>query len=228
MSFLIQWLGLGVRFPPVPARVGWWERVSEWCMGGNDRFGTCAFAALGNLHALVTALAGRPEVMPEAEIEMFDGTLTGFRPDRAETDHGARIRDVLDYWAENGWPGDPTMKPLGWCRLEPEELALGVYLFGGIYTWLMLPRAEDRSWDWTDAALARSEPGVGAHAVLIVGATADRRWLVSWGQIIQVSAAWWTRYGSDEVYGILHPAWKHPDGFDLATLERDAEAIGQT
>lgn len=188
--------------------VGWYREVSRWCLGENDKFGTCAFAAIGNLHVLVTSLRGFAEVFTDGEIEFAYGQMEGFSPLDEKSDHGAQLADVLRYWDEWGWPGDPTLRPVSWQEIGKRSLPLGVWTFGGVYAWLLGPEG-DETIDFSDAALDEAKPGKLAHAVLIVGASETHYTLVTWGETIRVSREWWDRYGR-ESYGVLHPKWQRP------------------
>lgn len=190
------------------SEVGYWRPVTEWCLGENDTFGTCAFAAIGNLHCIVTTANGVPEIMSDGEIEAMDHAVTGFDPMDPATDKGAQLKAVLDYWTNNGWVGDPTLKPVWYGDCSKHDIAEDIRLYGGVYAWCMLPKRGD-DWDFSDGALEASVPGTGAHAVLIVGADAGSLWIVTWARVVEISAMWWQTYGQ-ESYAVLHPAWVRP------------------
>lgn len=184
---------------------GYWRQVSRWVMGGNDdpNVGDCAFAAIANLHTLVTTVVGDAQVMPDGEVEYAYSQIAGWLPGRPETNHGARLLDVLQYWSAHGWPGDPLLKPVGWAPIAADQIHQAVHSLGAVYAWCLLPMV-DEEWSFEDAALGAT--GEGAHAVLIVGSTPGRLYLVTWAKVVGVSRAWWERFGRD-CYAVLHPAW---------------------
>lgn len=189
----------------LPARVGYSDRVPEWSLAGNDRFSDCTFAALANFNDLVWAVASTPMVMSEAEAERFYSVETGFDPGNKATDKGALLRDVIQHWCDNGWPGDTTLKPLGYAKLHIDEIPVAIHMLGGTPAWAMLPSDGAGGYDFEGT----DKPGEYAHAVFICGATANSLTLISWARSYTVSRQWWTAYGK-EAFGILHPAWKIP------------------
>lgn len=192
------------------SEVGYWRPVTEWCLGENDTFGTCAFAAIGNLHCVVTTANGRPEVMSDGEIERMDNRVTGFNPRDRKTDRGAHLKAVLDYWMSNGWAGDPTLKPLWYSDVAKRDIPETIRVYGGAYAWCLLPKDVTGEPDFSDYALRVPGPGDDAHAVLIVGADDEGSlWLVTWKRVVEVSVAWWERYGQEQ-FAVLHPAWQRP------------------
>lgn len=193
--------------PSRPSDVaGYWEAVKEWCLGENDTFGTCAFAAIGNLHAVVTADSGEPEVMSDGEIELMDHDVTGFMPTDRSSDHGAALEAVLRYWDDHGWAGDPTLRPTGWCPIAPDQLHQVVHSLGGVYAWAMLPLV-DGQWDFSDLALNRGVDGSGAHAFFICGSSPETLWIVTWGELRQISVTWARRYLKG-MFAVRHPMWR--------------------
>lgn len=216
----------------LPAVVGWWRGVKAWCIGENtvtedgaDGFGTCWLAMIGNLWALITTRNGTPEVMSDGEIEYADHQWTGFNPLDRSTDRGLALVTMMRDWMRDGWPGQPTLIPRAWCALTRDQIALGVYLFGAVCAWVMLPMPGDDP-DWSDNALARKTPGTAAHAVLIVEHSPGRYWLITWGEAIAVSEAWLAEYGRG-YFGVLLDQWTHPDGIPAAELQHVASEMGQ-
>lgn len=189
----------------LPAVVGYADQVPAWSLGGNDKYSDCSFVSLANLHDLVTAVTGRPEVMSEAECEHFYSVETGFDPGIKATDKGAVLRLLIQHWCAHGWPGDDALKPLGWCDVRPDEIPAAIHMLGGTPAWAMLPSdgAGGYDFDGTD------KPGEYAHAVFICGATSSSLTLITWARREVVSREWWAAYGR-EAFGLLHPAWHIP------------------
>lgn len=187
---------------------GYWRPVTIWCDGGNQDFGTCARTAIGNRHVTVTTFNGNPEVMPPGEIEYGYAVETGWTPLDPTTDHGEQLVHVLREWTEKGWPGDPSMKPLWWGEVSKEQIADTIREYAGCYAWALLPKLNDE-WDFSDDSLRPDITGTGAHAVEIVGADDRGLFIVTWGRVVQVSRAWWGRYGHAQ-FAYLHPAWRRP------------------
>lgn len=201
---------IGPSAQPAPAIAGYWQRVAPdgWSMGGNDRVGDCTYVTLENQDDLVTSVNGNPEVMMEAEAERFYTVERGFQPGDKATDVGEVLSKVIDYWATQGWPGDPAFKAKGWCALDPSEIHQAIHSLGCAPAWCMLPQGDD-DWDFSDLSLRRNTPGTGAHAVLLVESGPTMLRLVTWARVVPVSLAWWRTYGRD-AYGVAHPAWRVP------------------
>lgn len=185
----------------------YWREVPEWCLGENNTFGTCFLAMAGNLHALVTAVNGHPEVMSDGEIEYADHAMTGFNPLDPRTDVGMSVQGMLDYWLRNGWPGEPTLKPLHYAPVKNDQLMNVCRVYGAACTWAMLPKSHAGQWDFSDAAIRNKSPGVGGHAMLMVDANPSIVRLVSWKEVKVVSREWWDAYGGGQ-FAVLHPQWK--------------------
>lgn len=200
---------IGPRSTLSPATAGYWQRVPEWSLGGNDKFGDCAFVALCNYIDLLTAVNGDPQLVPEAEAEHFYSVEAGFSPLNSATDKGETLVKILEYWTANGWPGDPTLVPAGWCQIEAAQIHQAVWGLGAVYAWVMLPPSGDEGWDFSDAAPTAGIAGTGAHAVLVVGSDADSLWIVTWAKVVKVSRAWWAAYGQ-QCYAIRLPGWVVP------------------
>lgn len=185
---------------------GYWRCVPEWSLAGNDKYGDCAFVGLANLHDLVTAVNGAPEVMSDAEAEHFYSVEAGFIPGDASTDHGETLEKVLRYWSENGWPGDPELKPFEWHAISLAEVPDTIRRYGAAYCWFSLP-AKDDEWDFSDDAVTKVIEGSGPHCMLVVDAAPDRSWVVTWGGVREVSAAWMAAYWRGG-FAVQHPQWE--------------------
>lgn len=202
---------IGPNAGPVPAEVGYWHHVTRWVMGGNDQpnVGDCALVGAANLLVLVTSVVGDPQEMSDGEVENAYSRIAHWSPLRPETNRGARLTDVLEYWTENGWPSDPELKPIGWCQIGAYQIHRAVWSLGAVYAWVMLPAGGPDGWDFTDASALAGRDGTGAHAVLIVGSDADSLWIVTWAAVVKVSRAWWGSYGRD-CYAVRLPGWIVP------------------
>lgn len=201
---------IGPNVSPAGYIAGYWERVPAWSLGGNDRYGDCTFVSLCNLIDLVTAVNGRSELVGEAEAEYFYSREAGFSPLDPATDKGAILEDVIRFWAEQGWPNEPTNKLVGWCAIGPDEIHQAVHSLGAVPAWCELPHFEDGGeWIFGDEALADNLVGVGPHAILIVESNPLGLRLVSWASVYEVSHEWWHAYGRGQ-FAVRHPEWRVP------------------
>jgi hypothetical protein len=198
---------LATRPVSVPAKVGYDRPDIQYSLGGNDKFGDCAFCSPANHVDLVKAAGGNPQQVMEAEIERFYAIETGWTPTDPSTDKGAILANVLQDFTDNGWPTDPEYKPLGLYSVKASQISTAVHLFGACEGWIMLPSDGDGGYDFTDAAFGR--PGQFAHAILIVGADESGYDLITWARRQRISRAWWTAFGRD-AYSLHLPDWKTP------------------
>jgi hypothetical protein len=236
------------QLPAPPAKTDWRAAVSAWGMLGNDTVGDCTEACTG--HALLAwAANGKvPLVVPEgagevtianAEQQLTPMVLSAYSRVSGYngtpwTDRGAAIIDVLNDWRANGVAGN---KLGAFLSVEPTNHASVVeslYLFGGASCGVSLPLAWQGASVWSAPSRAhrwgRNAPGSwGGHCVLAIDFDASYLYVVSWGQVVPVTWAAVDMY-FDEFYALLDNLWVDgsraaPNGFDLATLQQDLQAI---
>jgi hypothetical protein len=198
-----------------PGEVGYWRPVVDWCLGANDHFGTCFLAMVGNHHVIVTTANGAAEVMTDGEIERADSVMTGFVASDPLTNRGLSVEEMLTDWARDGWPGDPTLKPVFWRPIEYADVPTTIDQLAAAYTWVMLPKDVNGDYDFSDDAVARGAVGVAPHAMLAIGAEPGFCQVVTWATLKTVSDAWFARFGRG-YFAVRHPAWGRPGGEILA------------
>jgi hypothetical protein len=204
--------------------------VGSWPMYANDRIGDCTTAAAGHMIEAWTAAArGEAVVIPEqAVLDAFEHVklvdpLTG--------EEGAVELDVLRYWRNEGIGGH-TIGAYARVSVHNERLVeTGTWLFGGLYIGVQLPvtAQSQEIWDWTGSLSGDARPGSwGGHAVDVVGYDAQGLTFVTWGDLKQMTWAFWDRY-CDEAYCILSEDFlaegKAPNGFDLPALKADLALV---
>lgn len=179
-----------------------WRSVA-FSLGGNDRWGDCAFVACANLLDLWAAKAGAPWIIGEAECERLYALEAGFNSQDKATDTGAVLEDVIRYWCEHGWPADPLEKPTGCRAVGPGDFAAAIVRNDGLPCWAILPAIGDDVEIFGDGVLG-DEPADG-HAMLIVEANAAGLTLITWAESRRVSWAWWRRFGRG-AFEVTRPA----------------------
>jgi hypothetical protein len=186
---------------------GYLSRVPAWSLGGNDKYGDCAFVAPCNLIDVVKAVGGSPQVVGEAEAEYFYAREAGFNSQNPATDRGAVLSDVLQYWMDQGWPSDPTYKPLGFCAIEPDQIHQAVHSLGGVPAWCALPVDANGDPNWSDSAIGTQ--AADGHAILIAQSDPEHLVLITWAEPVYVSLAWWKAFGQGQ-FAVRLPDWKVP------------------
>lgn len=177
---------------------GDWTTVETWCAPPSLDWGVCWWAMCGNKEVLETG-----QRMPDVEIMSAARAMEGLNPYDRSTDHGELMEVGFRYLMTEGWPGDPTLKPVSWRRTATVEEAIAEA--GSAEVALMLPSL-DGGWCFTDEAVAAGVQGTGGHAVLAVCADPDWVTFITWGAPQRVSRAWWSRY-CVATYAVVHPAY---------------------
>lgn len=174
-------------------------RTVQWSMGGNDRYGDCAFVALANLQDLWAAESGAPFTIDEAECELFYAQETGFIAADPATDRGVILEHVISDWCKNGWPADPLRKVVGYQEVSFNDFGAAIRRNKGLPCWAMLPPGDNLD-VFSDTTLAL-DPQDG-HAMLLVAVDATGLTLVTWAKTVKVSWHWWLKFGRQvfEVY----------------------------
>ncbi len=236
---LASYLDDAVVLPEIPPSFDWTSSVPAWPMYGNDHLGDCTIAAAGHLIQAWTAAAGSP-VTPEPDSIEHAYWSTG------SEDNGRVEVDVLNYWRKTGIAGRQI---IAYAYLDPknlDHLCAAIYLFGGVYVGIDLPKSAQGQpvWDVVgDGASGDSAPGSwGGHAVPYVayqqrgkdplpgGLGALSLKTVTWGAVLDVTDAFHVHY-CDEAYVPISLDFlkdgASPAGFDVAALTADLAEIGK-
>ena len=210
--------------PPAPPAKTYWEYlIREWKMLRNDTLGDCTCASAGHMLMNWTAHTKNEVVPTDEEIVSAYCAVSGYDRRTGENDNGAYELDVLNYWRKTGIAGRQI---LAYASIEPknlEHVKQAIYLFGGVYMGVVLPRSA-QSQDVWDAV--KDDGGVwGGHAVPVLGYGRDGFACITWGQIKYITNAFWQKY-VEESYAVLSPDWVDRDGIapnhvDLTSLQSD-------
>jgi hypothetical protein len=234
--------------PPAP-KFEIWTAVPQdtypdpWPMFANDRLGDCVPAAAGHQIAAWTANAGNPFMPEECDILKAYEDIGGYVPGQPWTDQGCFMLDALNYWRKTGiakhkigaFVALDLQNKIDGPTHRIVEIMQAVWLFGGAYIGLGLPITARCQDIWTvpdggpDAGGNNAPWSWGGHCVPVVEYSRTGVKVITWGR--ELWASWHFIYQyCDEAYGILSPDWistagTSPNGFDLATLAKDLDAI---
>ncbi len=201
---------IGPNASPAGIIAGYHERVPQFSLGGNDEVGDCTFCTAANFTDVMTAVNGKPELVPEAEVERWYAWETGWTRANPESDKGEVLEKMLQVWRDHGNPSDPLDRLTGYCAIKPDEIHQAVHSLGAVPAWCLLPKyAYEDGWDFTDEAMQWKTEGTGPHAILIVESNPDGLKIVTWAEVVDVSHAWWRAYGQQQ-FAVRHPAWNVP------------------
>lgn len=223
--------------PAPPAEFDWSGGVTEWGMMDNDRLGDCTCAARGHAVQVFTlAATGTMRTISDDEIEAEYTRDCGYNPSDPSTDQGGVEIAVLNDWRQQGIGVDGVEKLQAYISVNPANqihVMQGVQYFGGVYIGVALPITAQgqTTWDVTDPNLTgdAAAGSWGGHAVFVVKYNAIGPVVVTWGQLMQMTWAFWAAY-CDEAYALLSPDFLEvngltPGGFDVATMLSDLQDI---
>jgi hypothetical protein len=221
------------KLPPLPKAIDWSGNIKGWRMLANDQYGDCTCATAMHLEMLWTSQTVNEdfEATDEATLAAYSA-ITGFNEQDPNTDNGAVVLNVLNYWRKVGFvPGKPILGYVMIDNRKIEHIKSAIALFGGAYVGIRVPDdAMDtfsRGKPWTNTRNRNIE---GGHAIPLVGYDKNYFTCVTWGQEQLISYDWLNTY-LEESYAVLSPNWldahnMSPSGFDLVQLQKDLNLIG--
>lgn len=198
-------------------------------MLGNDAYGDCTFAGAAHLSQCWADNAGRPFTPDDRAVVAEYLSFTGGE------DTGCVELDVLKRWRADGIVEHKIGAFAALAGADHEHLRQTVYLFGGAYLGVALPLSAKNQAVWDvppEGPIGRGSPGSwGGHCVVVVAYDATGPIVVTWGQLMQMTWAFYDAY-VDEAYAILAEDFLSdtntaPNGFDIAALAADLALVGQ-
>jgi hypothetical protein len=144
---------------------------------------------------------------------------------------------ILKYWRRSGLDQHKVQAFTSLSLADHGEARSAVYVLGGLYIGIALPdfavHGDMLAVPWVVPAAgpvgsAAPDPSNG-HCIPAVGFDDAQLWVVTWGALKSMSWAFYDAY-VDECYGIvsgdvLEASGTSPQGFDLATLEKDLSQL---
>lgn len=219
--------------PAAPKEVDWSHGIKSWGMMGNDDLGDCTCAAVGHMVQEWTANASVEKTIIDDDILRMYSAVSGWSPDKPNSDNGACMLDVLNYWRKNGVPGEGD-KIAAYVALNHRMQPLvqqAVGWFGGIYVGLLLPLSAQDETVWSQNSGPDGQAGSwGGHCVAIVGYDGGGLTCITWGALQRMTWGFFSTY-CDEAYAVLDsPDWlekdgKCPAGLNLAQLQKDLKVV---
>lgn len=218
---------------PEPDATFEWPVVPAYQPFGNNQYGNCTCAAIGNIVTLDKALNGTTQNITQDEVLSLYSSVTGFDPSDPSTDNGAACTDILDYVVKNGFAG---VKLLGYVAINPKNIhliELALQLFGAAYAGVSMPATAQEQigkiWTVVNNLQGDGTPDSwGGHCIPLVANNATDFTCVTWGAPQLLSKNFWWAYGT-EVYAPIFDSFfssgKAPNGFDVISLENDLKAF---
>jgi hypothetical protein len=216
--------------PKPPATCDWAAKVTQpWGMMQNDVLRDCTSAAAAHQAVCWTANAtGAVIDIPDDAVVDAYKAVAGYVPGDESTDNGAAELDMLNYWRKTGIGGHTIMAYATVEYSNHNVVKQCIYLFGGLYTGLLLPNSifGQEIWDVpAGGPVDQGEPGTyGSHAVVALAYDDIHITVISWGKAVKLTWAFWDTY-CDEAYACLSADFlkknRSPEGVELQMLEKD-------
>ena len=224
--------------PPIPKQYHWGKKIhkKKWGVMGNLRTNLCTCAAAGHLIMVWTSNTSRLKRPKDEDIMQAYCALTDYIPETDENDEGIEALKTLKYWRKQGIAGE---KIVAFAEVEDgnaEQLLKTIYLFGGCYVGLNLPKSAQRQYNttkrWTIPRGGRKKDAEKGswmgHMVLVTGYKDDELRVVTWGQEIIMTIDFWKAY-AEESYAVFSETFirndKTPTGVSVEVLMNDIENL---
>ncbi len=224
--------------PPIPKKFNWGKKIKQdnWGAMGNLKINNCTSATAGHLIMAWTVNTGRLKRPTDEAIIKAYSAASGYDPKKPEKDEGVEAIKFLNYWRKNPISGNQI---IAFAKLEEknrEQLMQTIYLFGGCYVGINLPKSAQRQYNttkkWTiPRGGKKSDAKKGSwfgHAILITGYKDEELRIITWGKEMIMTIDFWEAY-SDESYAVFSEAFirndKTPTGVDVAILRNDIETL---
>lgn len=182
--------------------------AASWGMDGNDAYGDCTCAEVDHTTKARQVAAGNPEVRStEAEVLALYSAITGFDPKRPNTDQGAEMQAVREYWLNVGATlGGKTHKLLMFAEVERQDHLLVKWCidrFGALGVGINFPSSAmdqfnaGKPWD-----VVKGSQIEGGHAIAAVGYDDRYVYIVTWGKVQPMTWAFYDAF-TEEVWADL-------------------------
>lgn len=173
--------------------------VADWTMLGNDRYGDCGVAGLEHIFMADAMIAHEAEQFPStAEAEQFYLAYTGGQ------DSGVVLSDYLAYVRAHGYLGHSVDSFAPVAVHDVPTLQFAVWAFGAAYTGIVVTQAMQETFAahqaWGMATL--NSQVLGGHCVPIVGYDDTSLFIVTWGEIQEITYPAWHQM-SDEAWAVV-------------------------
>lgn len=219
--------------PKTPLVIGQPQRIRQWGMLANDRFGCCVWSGAAHETMILEAEADTLVATFTSNNVLSDySACTGFMQSDANTDQGTDVQEAAAYRQKTGivdLSGNrhkiDVYASIGAGNLP--QLALAVGILGTVGVGVQLPSNAERQFNYGEVwDIESGSTNVGGHYVSCVGRNSKGNFLfVSWGKLQAATPRWLTAYMDEGIAYIsrerLNAQGLSPQGFDLAKLNDD-------
>ncbi len=222
------------KLPPLPEEWNWGHKIppDKWGVMRNRKLENCTCAAAGHLIMTWTSNTGKLFKPSDKAIVQTYSAITGYDPKTGENNTGAYALDVLKHWRKNDIEGHKIFAFAAVDHKKHDEVKQSVYLFGGCFAGLGLPKSslKQEIWDVPKQGLKGDGEfnSYGGHAVLVTGYSKEGLRVITWGKEKFMTWDFWNAYG-DESYAIFSEDFiknnENPAGIHVNTLKKDIAAL---
>lgn len=223
-------------WPVIPQRFGGYNRVPDWQMLANDKYGCCVWSGAAHEHKTWTRVGDAIDAIFDDKSVLSDyRDATGFDPNDPDTDQGTDMRAAADYRRRTGIvdANGVRHKILASLNLKPgsvEHLRAATYLYGAVGVGLYVTDKAMQQFDdripWSIVSKANEE---GGHYVPCLGWNSmGHPLVVTWGRLHAITPAYYEKY-SDEAMVYLTDEFmvdgRTPQGYQIPELRRFLQGL---
>jgi hypothetical protein len=185
-----------------PPSVNFYSAVvaETWGMDGNHDVGDCTCAEIDHAIKAMQVTAGNTEVV-SSDTEVLDAysAITGYDPKDPDTDQGAEMQAVRNYWRTTGFTlGGRVDKILLFAEVPVSDTNLVEYAlsrFGEVGLGFKFPLSAHEQFDAGEPwDVVRHSHIKGGHAVALVGYDDKFYYVVTWGKVQKMTPAFFAKY----------------------------------
>lgn len=187
--------------PTPPAHFGRYNLPVAWQVFGNDKFSDCVFAGAAHEVMIWRNEVGESVAFTDQAVLYDYGAVTGFDPDKPETDQGTDMTEAASYRRKTGIVDaiGQRHKVDAYIGLRPrdlEQLAQATFLFKAVGVGVMMPASADKQFeDQVPWSVVDGDEIVGGHYIPCVGINGAGNFLfLTWGRLHAATPEWVKKY----------------------------------
>ena len=202
-------------------------------MLGNDNYGDCVLAGAAHETMLWNAEAKHPVTFTDKDVLSDYTAITGFDPDDPNSDQGTDMQAAASYRRKTGMISQNGARHtvdayLGIDTGDLTQLKSSIYLFSAAGVGIQFPESAmtqfTKGKPWT---VVKNSPIEGGHYIPAIGYDSCYIYVVTWGKIQKMAWSFYSKYNDESIayLSLEYLATLSPEGFDLATLRNDLNAL---
>lgn len=220
--------------PAAPKKYGHQSLEKSWGMLGNDKYGDCVWAGAGHEHMLWNLEGQRNYSVTTANVLEGYSAVTGFNPDKSDTDQGTDMEEAAKWRRKIGLQDSVNGRhKLGAYLDVPvgniDVIKQAAYLFSAVGIGIQFPNSAMTQFDNGKPWTVVKSTIEGGHYVPVVGYDSKYIYVITWGKVQPCTYAFIKKYMDEGIVYLdsefLNTTGKSLEGFDLATLQSDLKML---